>query len=91
MKTVVPQSEMDVRGLGRSGSVRVPWRAAFESLPAPALLLGADGTLIACNAAARVVLGPLARIGHALLPLPGLPPARRRARRGLHQRARAAR
>ena len=54
---------MVVRGLAGTESVRVPWRAAFESLPAPALLLGADGTLIACNAAARVVLGPLARTG----------------------------
>jgi DNA-binding SARP family transcriptional activator len=63
VKTVVPQSEMVIRGLSARESVRVPWRAAFESLPAPALLLGADGTLIACNAAARVVLGPLAHIG----------------------------
>jgi len=63
VKTAVPQSEMVIRGLAPREPVRVPWRAAFESLPAPALLLGANGTLIACNAAARVVLGPAARIG----------------------------
>ena len=59
----VPQSEMVVCGLPARESAPVPWQAAFESLPAPALLLGDDGALIACNAAARVVLGPLARIG----------------------------
>ena len=41
----------------------MPWRAAFEALPAPALLLAVDGALIAANPAARVVLGPVAQAG----------------------------
>jgi DNA-binding SARP family transcriptional activator len=58
----VPQTEMVVRRFPARG-VEVPWQAAFDALPAAALVLGADSTLIACNPAARVVLGPLARIG----------------------------
>jgi DNA-binding SARP family transcriptional activator len=61
--TAVSQTEMLVRRLPGREPVVVPWRAAFESMPVPALVLGADGALIACNPAARVVLGPLLRIG----------------------------
>jgi DNA-binding SARP family transcriptional activator len=63
VKTAVLQTEMVVRRLPRRQVAGVPWRAAFESLPAAALVLGADGALVACNAAARVVLGPLACMG----------------------------
>lgn len=62
MTIAVPQTEMLARRFPERG-VEVPWRAAFDALPAAALVLGADSTLIACNPAAKVVLGPLARIG----------------------------
>jgi DNA-binding SARP family transcriptional activator len=58
-----PQTGMPVRAQPAGRDADVPWRAAFEALPAAALVLDADGAMIACNPAARVVLGPLARIG----------------------------
>ncbi len=59
----MPQTQTLVRRLPSRGVAQVPWRAAFEALPAPALLLAADGTLLAVNPAARVVLGPVAQAG----------------------------
>ena len=46
-----------------SSAPDVAWEAMFAALPAAALVLGPDGTLIACNPAARVVLGPAAKAG----------------------------
>jgi DNA-binding SARP family transcriptional activator len=62
VEIAVPQTDLAVRRMP-AGRERVPWRDAFEGLPAAALVLGRDGALIAVNPAARVVLGPLARLG----------------------------
>jgi DNA-binding SARP family transcriptional activator len=59
----LPQTDLVVRRLAPRAPASVPWRAIFESLPAPALVLGPDGALTACNPAARVLLGRAAQIG----------------------------
>src|SRR5918995_4514935 len=41
----------------------VAWEPAFEALPEAALVLDADGRLLAANAAARVLLGRRAAAG----------------------------
>ena len=59
----VSQTDRGALDQTASGAADVPWRAVFESLPAPALVLGRDGELIACNPAARVLLGRSVREG----------------------------
>ena len=71
---VGPKPGSVVRTLSRRELLGVPWREAFQSLPAPALVLGADGALIACNPAARTVLGSGARIGTPCCELLGCRP-----------------
>jgi DNA-binding SARP family transcriptional activator len=59
MKPVVPETEPAVS----SAPAAVPWQEVFDALPAAALVLGPDGGLVACNPAARVLLGPLGKPG----------------------------
>ncbi len=75
VKSVVPQPGLVVRTLSTKEPIGAPWREAFHSLPAPALVLGADGAMIACNAAAGTVLGVHARIGARCCELLGCRPA----------------
>src|SRR5215204_4643655 len=60
---VVRQGEMVVRRLPVREPAGLPWQAAFEALPAPVLMLGPDGALLARNAPARTLLGALAEPG----------------------------
>ena len=75
METAVPQKEIVVRKAPAGQYGGVPWRAAFDALPAAALVLGPDGTLTAFNPAAGVVLGPRARIGARCCDFLGCRPA----------------
>src|SRR5215207_2257279 len=54
---------MVVRRLPVREPAGLPWQAAFEALPAPVLMLGPDGALLARNAPARTLLGALAEPG----------------------------
>jgi DNA-binding SARP family transcriptional activator len=71
----VPQMDLVVRRLPARAPAAVSWRAVFESLPAAALVLGADGALLACNPAARVLLGPSADTATRCCQLLGCRPA----------------
>jgi DNA-binding SARP family transcriptional activator len=63
VEVVVPETGLVLGGLSEGTPVGVHWQSVFESLPAPALVLGPDGTLLACNPAARVLLGPADVVG----------------------------
>jgi len=75
LKKAVPQGETVVRRLPVREPVDLPWRAAFDALPAAALLLGAGGLLLARNTAARDLLGPLAEPGARCCELLGCDPS----------------